>query len=132
MTPQAIPSRERFLQALKSCGCADCGTTEGVLDFDHSLGPKWFDISNARQRSWAALVEELSRCELRCKRCHRARHGRAITHCPRGHEYTAANTITTSGGGRRCRTCHTEQARKKKQGYRRVGTRLKLRWKAAL
>lgn len=29
------------------------------------------------------------------------------THCPHGHEYTAANTLPANGGrGRRCRECH--------------------------
>ena len=34
---------------------------------------------------------------------------RAITHCPQGHPYDAANTCRTNGR-RSCRTCHRERA----------------------
>lgn len=32
------------------------------------------------------------------------------THCPRGHEYTAENTVTNSRGCRECRTCRKQRA----------------------
>lgn len=32
------------------------------------------------------------------------------THCPRGHEFTAANTYVYPSGGRQCRTCRAEYA----------------------
>ena len=35
------------------------------------------------------------------------RQGAAITHCPRGHEYTEANTYY--GPHRRCRACHRQE-----------------------
>ena len=127
----ALPSRKRFLEAVKSSGCVDCSTVEGLREFDH-VGPKLFDISNAVNRSWAVLVEELSRCEVRCRTCHVRRHARALTHCPRGHEYTAANTTLAAGGGRRCKTCAAEQGRLLYKGRRRVGLKIKFRWKAAL
>lgn len=31
------------------------------------------------------------------------------THCPQGHEYTAANTALTPKGQRRCRTCRSDR-----------------------
>lgn len=34
----------------------------------------------------------------------------AKTHCPRGHEYTAENTLAVKGG-RWCRTCRNQQSR---------------------
>ncbi len=37
----------------------------------------------------------------------------AATHCPKGHPYTPENTGPTSGGGRRCRTCHREAERRR-------------------
>lgn len=40
------------------------------------------------------------------------RQGAAVTHCPRGHEYTSANTYITSKGGRSCRTCTRLRQRK--------------------
>jgi hypothetical protein len=39
----------------------------------------------------------------------------AVTHCPRGHEYTPENTKLNVGGkGRRCRTCHNEDMRRRR------------------
>ncbi len=39
-----------------------------------------------------------------------AQHQRAKTHCPRGHEYTEANTYVFSDGRRRCRRCRIDAA----------------------
>ena len=41
-----------------------------------------------------------------------------ITHCPKGHEYTPANTAIQKSGGRRCRTCHRESEQRRKQAKR--------------
>lgn len=38
-------------------------------------------------------------------------HYGARTHCARGHEFSGANLITRSDGGRRCRTCTNERVR---------------------
>lgn len=35
-----------------------------------------------------------------------------VTHCPRGHEYTDANTVIWNDGKRRCRTCETHRRMK--------------------
>jgi hypothetical protein len=35
----------------------------------------------------------------------------AVSHCPKGHPYNAANTYTDPGGGRRCRECHRIESR---------------------
>ncbi|MGF7124072.1 HNH endonuclease signature motif containing protein [Rhodococcus sp. BE178] len=40
------------------------------------------------------------------------RQGAAVTHCPRGHEYTTANTYRSADNLRRCRTCARERQRK--------------------
>lgn len=40
-----------------------------------------------------------------------ARAHRAKTHCPRGHEYTAENTLTNTRGGRYCRECYNAARR---------------------
>ena len=38
-----------------------------------------------------------------------------VTHCPKGHEYTPENTKPNVGGkGRRCRTCHNEDSRRRR------------------
>jgi hypothetical protein len=36
--------------------------------------------------------------------------GRAVTHCPKGHEYSADNTSYSSNGGRLCRICNRERS----------------------
>lgn len=39
----------------------------------------------------------------------------SVTHCPKGHEYTPENTKPNVGGkGRRCRTCHNEDMRRRR------------------
>ena len=39
----------------------------------------------------------------------KGRHGKqGITHCPKGHEYTEANTRIKSNGTRNCRACHRD------------------------
>lgn len=39
-------------------------------------------------------------------------HNARKTHCPKGHEYIAENTIVTKDGTRRCRACRREAQRK--------------------
>lgn len=41
---------------------------------------------------------------------------RAVTHCPRGHEYTEANTRREPNGRRHCRTCQTIQNAVRRNG----------------
>ena len=53
-------------------------------------------------------AENMSRSDLR-ERQREAK--RAITHCPRGHEYTFENTYVRADGSRGCRTCHRERMR---------------------
>lgn len=40
------------------------------------------------------------------------RQGAAVTHCPRGHEYTRQNTFIGGRGGRVCRVCSRERQRR--------------------
>jgi hypothetical protein len=39
------------------------------------------------------------------------KHNADKTHCPRGHEYTEANTYRPKRGGRECRTCMRDRSR---------------------
>ena len=39
-----------------------------------------------------------------------------VTHCPRGHEYTTANTYFRSRGSRDCRTCNRDRVRFRSTG----------------
>ena len=44
-----------------------------------------------------------------------------VTHCPRGHEYNAANTHITRVGRRRCRECDRTKSRERWRQRRTVG-----------
>jgi hypothetical protein len=58
-------------------GCKDCGglaATPERLTFDHlPRFEKRFNLAQARQHSLASVVAEVSKCELVCEPCHRAR-----------------------------------------------------------
>ena len=54
--------------------CVDCGESDPiVLDFDHIVGDKQFNIGSAVRggASMAAIWAEIEKCELRCANCHR-------------------------------------------------------------
>lgn len=56
---------------------------------------------------------DLSNLVPACTRCNTQRHYAAITHCVRGHEFTAANTyISSTDGSRQCRACRAQRMRK--------------------
>lgn len=65
-------SRKRFMDAVKSTiGCADCGTTEGRLDFDHRPGTvKLFNLAHGGSSSLKRLLGEMEKCDVRCVSCH--------------------------------------------------------------
>lgn len=44
--------------------------------------------------------------------------GPYLTHCLRGHEFTEANTLHRSGGGRTCRACHNFRTAKSHRATR--------------
>lgn len=53
--------------------CVDCGEHDPVvLEFDH-VSDKNADISNmvCKGYSWQSILEEISKCEVRCANCHR-------------------------------------------------------------
>lgn len=72
----------QFLGKIKEeTGCVDCGNSFPyyVLDFDHVSGEKTHSISYMCR--WYTLEEigyEMSKCEIVCSNCHRARTHRRI------------------------------------------------------
>ena len=48
--------------------------------------------------------------------------GSRITHCPKGHEYSSANT-RMEGQSRHCRTCHREEERRRRNAKSKAGAR---------
>jgi hypothetical protein len=69
--------RRAVLDAMKlEAGCADCGYRQDpcALDFDHrdpnlkvSLVPGLINLD------WGTVLEEISKCDIRCANCHRIR-----------------------------------------------------------
>jgi hypothetical protein len=57
--------------------CVDCGETDyRVLQFDH-IDPmtKIANVTRlASESSMAAVIEEISKCEVRCANCHQLKH----------------------------------------------------------
>lgn len=71
---------ERYarIEQIKSNPCTDCGGTfpSYVMDFDHrDPSQKVRDVSSLVKRSvsWDSVLEEISKCDLVCVRCHRKR-----------------------------------------------------------
>jgi hypothetical protein len=68
----------RLLDYLAEHPCVDCGEPDPrVLDFDHLPGEdKRFCVGRAvcgSTRSWRAIREEITKCEVVCANCHRRR-----------------------------------------------------------
>jgi hypothetical protein len=68
--------RRQFLDDIKlKSGCIDCGYKERAiaLDFDHVRGQKEFNIARAMAslRPFELILEEVSKCDVRCANCHR-------------------------------------------------------------
>src|SRR5438552_7313123 len=66
-------NRLRTVEYLLRHPCVDCGNADiVVLQFDH-MRDKTADIARlvASGRTWAAIVREIEKCEVRCSNCHR-------------------------------------------------------------
>ncbi len=73
--PQRVRNRGLILN-LKDNPCIDCGLkySPSVMDFDHVRGEKLYGISVCASRfGKVKLLEEISKCDLVCARCHRIR-----------------------------------------------------------
>jgi hypothetical protein len=65
---------KRLIAYFRSHPCVDCGETNPVLlEFDHVRGSKLNSVCNLIRRgfSWEKIAAEISKCEVRCCRCHR-------------------------------------------------------------
>jgi hypothetical protein len=70
--------RSRWLiEFFKENPCADCGESDPVvLEFDH-LRDKAFDIGHSLPyRNWQSIVDEIAKCDVVCRNCHRRREAR--------------------------------------------------------
>lgn len=61
--------------------------------------------------------EHLDPCTL-IENINRAIPYRAKTHCPRGHEYTASNTMFNMKGSKACRKCKNDKQKAKRRALR--------------
>ena len=70
-------NRENIFNYLLEHPCIDCGESDPLyLDFDHIKGEKEMCVADMlnRYRSWKRILEEITKCEVRCCKCHRKRH----------------------------------------------------------
>lgn len=65
-----IAERKKFLKTRLGNRCVDCGTNVD-LEFDHvDQKSKKFTVMQNITKSLDVLIEEVDKCELRCKPCH--------------------------------------------------------------
>ena len=61
----------------KNVPCADCGRSYPpyVMDFDHVIGEKEFNIgmAPALNKPLKKVIEEIAKCDVVCSNCHRER-----------------------------------------------------------
>ena len=73
-------NREMLCAYLAASKCTDCGVDEfAVLEFDHrDPRDKRYEISNLARGygSWAAVLKEITKCDVVCANCHRRRTAR--------------------------------------------------------
>lgn len=68
---------------LKANLCTDCGESDiRVLEFDHVRGNKEFEIATAPHNVYSEqrLKEEIDKCEVRCRTCHKLRTAKQFNH----------------------------------------------------
>ena len=66
-------SRKKYLAYMDGKLCVDCGISDWrVLEFDHVTDDKVAGVLAMVNRgsTWEKILEEISKCEIRCKNCH--------------------------------------------------------------
>jgi hypothetical protein len=76
-------AKRRALIAAHKIECADCGETDkSILDFHH-LDPSKKDTEISKLTSLKKTAEEIAKCVVVCKDCHKKRHGIKVkAKCP--------------------------------------------------
>ena len=72
-----IKVRTKLFAFLSKKKCRDCGERDPiVLDFDHkNPSDKFKSVSRmlSGHYSWASVLDEIKKCDVRCANCHRRR-----------------------------------------------------------
>lgn len=74
---------EIIINNLKLNFCVDCNESDiRVLEFDHVRGDKKFEIAIAAHNVYSEdnLKEEIAKCEIRCRNCHKLRTAKQFNH----------------------------------------------------
>ena len=70
-----IKVREKLFEFLLDKKCVDCGEKDPiVLEFDHLIpNSKFKTVAKmmSGHYSWASVLKEIGKCEIRCANCHR-------------------------------------------------------------
>jgi hypothetical protein len=71
--PRMNKNKQLIWEYLLTHPCIDCGESDPiVLEFDHKGEiEKTHNISNMSSWSWNKILEEISKCDVRCANCHR-------------------------------------------------------------
>jgi len=73
--PSTIKKRELLSRIRHREGCVDCGTTEGLLHFDHRDGTvKELEVAHLARYKMSRIMNEVAKCDVRCAACHERRH----------------------------------------------------------
>lgn len=66
----------RWIDLLRSTqGCSDCGTHDGMLEYHHvDPATKRYNVSHMYGYSEEAFMDEVAKCVVLCRQCHRKRH----------------------------------------------------------
>lgn len=65
-------NRKRLWDYLLTHPCVDCSESRPqVLEFDHVRGKKRKDVSSMMDYSWATILDEIAKCDVRCANCHK-------------------------------------------------------------
>ena len=71
---QRVLCKKLVWDYLKDHPCVDCGESDPVvLEFDHVRGVKAYNICNMRAQGYSlvTLMDEISKCVIRCANCHK-------------------------------------------------------------
>lgn len=81
MAGYRIENRIRVFEYLSAHPCIDCGETDVlILEFDHrDRATKRSEVARlAASKPWKVVLDEITKCDVRCGNCHRRRTARQL------------------------------------------------------